>query len=153
MLIIKQFNRMVSCCVNNQRFSHASGEKIGIKYRCINSAGSVGFCHKQVKCVKIATKEVNKPLKLRDFGVMALAVQQPRRLDCSVYLGGSLMGNPGTRLPPRWFFAILSAGGFLASGIYLGLIRAEDVTTGYMVRAIVYGLLGIIMMWGVLGKR
>jgi hypothetical protein len=63
------------------------------------------------------------------------------------------MGNRRTRFPPRWFFAILSAGGFLASGIYLGMIRAEDASTGNVVRATVYGLLGILMMWGVLGKR
>ena len=63
------------------------------------------------------------------------------------------MANRGARLPPRWFFAILAAGGFLASGIYLGMIRAEDATTGNMVRATLYGLLGILMMWAVLGKR
>ncbi len=57
------------------------------------------------------------------------------------------------RLPPRWLFAILAAGGFLASGIYLGMTRAGDATTGHMIRAGAYGLLGLIMVWGVLGKR
>ncbi len=57
------------------------------------------------------------------------------------------------RLPPRWLFAILAAGGFLASGIYLGMIRAGDATTGHMVRAAAYGVMGLLMMWGVLGKR
>ncbi len=63
------------------------------------------------------------------------------------------MANRIARIPPRWFFAILAAGGFLASGIYLGMIRAEDATTGHIVRGTAYGLLGLLMMWGVLGKR
>jgi hypothetical protein len=50
-------------------------------------------------------------------------------------------------------FAILTVGAFLASGIYLGLIRAEGSSTGYVVRAILYGVLGLLMLWGVLGKR
>lgn len=57
------------------------------------------------------------------------------------------------RPPPRWLFAILTVGAFLASGIYLGMIRAEGSSTGYVVRAVIYGVLGLLMLWGVLGRR
>ncbi len=57
------------------------------------------------------------------------------------------------RPPPRWLFAILTVGAFLASGIYLGMIRAEGSSTGHVVRAVIYGVLGLLMLWGVLGRR
>ncbi len=55
--------------------------------------------------------------------------------------------------PPRWFFSILAVGGFVACGIYLGMIRAEGVSTGRVIRAVGFGVLGLLMLWGVLGKR
>ena len=55
--------------------------------------------------------------------------------------------------PPRWFFSILVVGGFVACGIYLGMIRAEGVSTGHIIRAAGFGILGLLMLWGVLGKR
>lgn len=57
------------------------------------------------------------------------------------------------RTLPRWIFAILAAGGFITCGIYFGLLRAGEGTTGQIVRAIVFGIFGILMMWGVLGRR
>jgi hypothetical protein len=57
------------------------------------------------------------------------------------------------KTPPRWFFSILVVGAFLACGIYLGMIRLEGVSTGLVMRAVGFGLLGILMLWGVLGKR
>ena len=57
------------------------------------------------------------------------------------------------RPPPRWLFAIVMAGSFLACGIYLGLIRAEGAATEHVVRVAVYGVVGLFMLWGVLGNR
>lgn len=54
---------------------------------------------------------------------------------------------------PRWLFSVLTVGGFIACGIYLGMIRAEGVSTGYVIRVIGFGLFGLLMLWGVLGKR
>ena len=55
--------------------------------------------------------------------------------------------------PPRWLFAIVMVGSFLACGIYLGLIRAEGAETGYVVKVAVYAVIGLFMLWGTLGKR
>jgi hypothetical protein len=55
--------------------------------------------------------------------------------------------------PPRWLFAILSVGGLLACGIYLGMMRVEAATAGHVVRAVVYGAFGLLMLWGALGGK
>ena len=55
--------------------------------------------------------------------------------------------------PPRWIFAFLTVGGFLASGVYLGMIRVEGAATGDVVRAAAFGALGLLSLWGVMGKR
>lgn len=55
--------------------------------------------------------------------------------------------------PPRWLFAIVMAGSFLACGVYLGQIRAEGAETAHVVRVAVYGVLGLFMLGGTLGKR
>ena len=55
--------------------------------------------------------------------------------------------------PPRWVFAILTVGAFLASGVYLGMIRVEGATTGDVIRAAAFATLGLFMLWGVMGKR
>jgi hypothetical protein len=57
------------------------------------------------------------------------------------------------KLPPRWFFSILVVAAFVACGIYLGTIRVAGVSTGHVVRAGAFGVLGLLMLWGVLGKR
>ena len=58
-----------------------------------------------------------------------------------------------TKLPPRWFFSVLVVGTFVACGIYLGMIRVEGVSTGHVARAVGFGILGFLMLWGVLDKR
>ena len=50
--------------------------------------------------------------------------------------------------PPRWMFLALTVGGLLAAGIFIGIMRVEGATTGNMVRAIGYGVFGLIMLWG-----
>ena len=50
--------------------------------------------------------------------------------------------------PPRWLFAVIMIGGFVACGIYLGLMRAEGISAGDLLRAIGFGTLGFLMLWG-----
>jgi hypothetical protein len=64
-----------------------------------------------------------------------------------------MMDERRVRPPPRWFFSILAVGALVACGIYLGLMRAEGVSTGYLIRAAAFGVLGLLMQWGVLGRR
>ena len=63
------------------------------------------------------------------------------------------MAERRIKSPPRWFFSILTVGAFVACGIYLGMIRAEGVSTGHVIRTVGFGILGLLMLWGVLGKR
>jgi len=63
------------------------------------------------------------------------------------------MGERRIKSPPRWFFSILAVGAFVACGVYLGIIRADGVSTGHVIRAVGFGVLGLLMLWGVLGKR
>jgi hypothetical protein len=51
---------------------------------------------------------------------------------------------------PRWLFAILAIGGLVAAGIYLGIISVEGVTSGRLIQAAAFGLLGLTMFWGAL---
>ena len=60
--------------------------------------------------------------------------------------------STGRGLPP-WIFTVLMVGGFLACGIYLGMMRAEGATAGHVLRAVGFGALGFLMLWGVLAKR
>jgi hypothetical protein len=52
--------------------------------------------------------------------------------------------------PPRWVFTILMVGGFVACGIYLGMMRVEGATTGNTIRALGFGVFGLVALWGVL---
>jgi len=63
------------------------------------------------------------------------------------------VASGGMRSPPRWLFTVLAVGGLLAAGLYLGLIHAEGSSTGYFLRAIGFGALGALMMWGAIGRR
>ena len=54
---------------------------------------------------------------------------------------------------PRWIFAVIASGGLMASGIYLGIISVEGVTSIRLVEAIGFGLLGLIMFWGAIQRR
>ena len=54
---------------------------------------------------------------------------------------------------PRWLFAVLAVGGLLASGIYLGIMRLDGASTWNVVRAILFGVFGLLMLLGAMGKR
>jgi hypothetical protein len=55
--------------------------------------------------------------------------------------------------PLRWIFTVVMVGAFLACGIYLGIMRVEGPSTGDVIRAAGYAVLGFVMLWGVLAKR
>lgn len=63
------------------------------------------------------------------------------------------MKKSGKQSFPRWLFAIIAAGGLLASGIFLGIISVEGITTVRLVQAVAFGLLSIIMFWGAMQSR
>ena len=55
--------------------------------------------------------------------------------------------------PPRWLFTILACGGLWASGVYSGLVIGGVSTTTSIVKLLLYGIFGLVMLWGALGKR
>jgi len=48
---------------------------------------------------------------------------------------------------PWWLFAIIAVGALLASGIHLGIMSVEGLAAMRLVQAVVFGLLGLIMLW------
>ena len=58
-----------------------------------------------------------------------------------------------TRRFPRWGFAVVGAGALWASGVYVGMIRAGGADHADVAGAVGFGLLGLLMLWGVLGRR
>jgi hypothetical protein len=55
--------------------------------------------------------------------------------------------------PPISLFVVLMVAGFVTSGLYLGVMRADGVSTGAALRAVGFGALGIVMLWGILSRR
>jgi hypothetical protein len=49
--------------------------------------------------------------------------------------------------PPRWLYFILGVGALMASGVFLGIARADGFTTGRIIRIILFGLLGILWVF------
>lgn len=54
---------------------------------------------------------------------------------------------------PRWLFTVIMIGGFVACGIYLGMMRIEGMYTGDLLRAVGFGVLGFLMLWGMIARR
>lgn len=63
------------------------------------------------------------------------------------------MNNKTRSGPPGWIFTILMVGGFITCGLYLGMMRIEGVSTGDVLRAVGFGVLGFLMLWGALSRR
>jgi len=57
------------------------------------------------------------------------------------------------RQVPWWLFAIIAVGALLASGIYMGILSVEGPTTARIVRAVAFGMLGLVMLWGAAHSR
>lgn len=49
---------------------------------------------------------------------------------------------------PRWLFAVIAVGGLLASGIFIGIMSAEGISSPRVVQATGFGLMGLLMFWG-----
>jgi hypothetical protein len=49
---------------------------------------------------------------------------------------------------PRWIFAVIAIGGLVASGIFLGVLSVEGITTVRILQAGGFGLVGLLMFWG-----
>jgi hypothetical protein len=54
--------------------------------------------------------------------------------------------------PPRWVFTIIMVGALLSCGVYLGIMRVDGTSTGNIVRAAGFALLGALMLWGMLAR-
>lgn len=56
--------------------------------------------------------------------------------------------------PLRWLFFVISVGALISSGIYLGIGSSAGFLTGRILRAVIFGLLGIfsVLMYGT-GKK
>lgn len=53
---------------------------------------------------------------------------------------------------PRWLFTVLAIGGLLASGINIGIISVEGLTSLRFFQAAGFGILGLLMFWGAVSK-
>jgi len=54
---------------------------------------------------------------------------------------------------PRWIFAVIAIGGLLASGLYIGIMSAEGYSTLRLIQALGFGVVGLIMFWGVYSRE
>jgi hypothetical protein len=63
------------------------------------------------------------------------------------------MNNHSYRSFPRWVFVILAMGAFWASGVYLGILSVEGVSSAILVRAIGFGVIGLPLAWGAIAAR
>ena len=54
---------------------------------------------------------------------------------------------------PRWAFAILAIGGLIASGIFIGIMSVEGYTNVRLVEIVGFGVMGLLMFWGVYSGR
>ena len=49
---------------------------------------------------------------------------------------------------PKWLFSILSIGGLLAGGIFIGVLSVEGITGMRMIQALGFTIFGLLMFWG-----
>ena len=57
------------------------------------------------------------------------------------------MKNKKTKSPPKWLFLALTIGSLLVSGLYIGKIVFLDVSPGSILRAVVFGGLGVLWLY------
>lgn len=50
------------------------------------------------------------------------------------------------RMPPAWLLGAVATGTLVASGIYIGAIRAWGVTTERVIAASAFGVAGVILI-------
>jgi len=61
--------------------------------------------------------------------------------------------NNRTKLPYRWVFLILAICGLLAFAIYIGKINVMGTSSWDVIRAVGYGVFGILMILGAFRKQ
>lgn len=54
---------------------------------------------------------------------------------------------------PRWLFSILAMSGWVACGIYIGIMSIEGITFSHILPAAGFGFFGGLMMWGAVSPR
>ena len=53
---------------------------------------------------------------------------------------------------PRWIFAAISIGSLVAAGIFLGIISIEGYSLLRLIQALGFGIVGLVMFWGVYSR-
>jgi len=57
------------------------------------------------------------------------------------------MNKVTRRMPPRWMQFVIGVGALIACGIYLGTGAADGFTTGRIVRAVIFAIAGLILVF------
>jgi hypothetical protein len=63
------------------------------------------------------------------------------------------MENEQKKSFPKWLFSVIAIGGLVASGIFIGIVSVEGVSTVRLLQAGGYGLIGLVMFWGAVESR
>lgn len=63
------------------------------------------------------------------------------------------MADERTGGPPQWLLTIVMACGFVACGLYLGMMRVQGASTGDLIRSVGYGMLALVMLWALMARR
>lgn len=54
---------------------------------------------------------------------------------------------------PWWLFAVIAAGALWASGVYVGVMSVDGSTGVRMLKAVGFGVIGLVMLWGATHTR
>jgi hypothetical protein len=60
------------------------------------------------------------------------------------------MNKQKKRTPPRWFYFAIGIGSLMASGIYIGIGKTAGFSSGRVIPAVIFGVLGLlwVLMYG-----
>jgi hypothetical protein len=56
------------------------------------------------------------------------------------------MGHRARRTPPKWLLGSIAAGTLIASGIYIGAIRAWGASAERIIAAAAFGIVGVVLI-------
>jgi len=62
------------------------------------------------------------------------------------------MNEPQNARLPGWVFGLIAIGSLVASGIYLGMMSVGGLTVNHLIKAIGFGIVGLLMFYGVFRK-
>ena len=63
------------------------------------------------------------------------------------------MEKSGQRSSLRWLFAVLTIGGLVSCGIFIGIMSIEGITSMRLVQALGFAALGLVMLWGAIHSQ